>query len=84
MNVEIFHNGRNITEKLKKITIQEGTQRSDVTILKLFYLDGSVDTKVMLPFPLKDNYVILRKRDVKADEWERLLEKSVRAWPRKE
>ena len=56
-------NGQDITGDLVKITIHEGTKNSDVTILKLRYFDGRVDTKVLVPKELEGNHKIIRRRE---------------------
>lgn len=54
-------NGMDITDSLDRIVIQTGTKNSDVTILKLRYLDGSVDTKVLLTHDLRSNHKLVRR-----------------------
>lgn len=57
----IILNGQDITDVLDKLIIHEGTKNSSVTILKLRYLDGSVDTKVLLPHNLHHTHKIIRR-----------------------
>ena len=59
--MKVIVNSREVTDQLDKITIQEGTQNSDALIVKLYYRDGRVDTKVALPFDLHKTHVILRR-----------------------
>jgi hypothetical protein len=59
--VRVILSGRDITDELEEVVIQEGTKRSDVVILKLKYTDGRVDTKVLLPHPLHREYKIIFK-----------------------
>ena len=61
VRMRVILNGRDVADKLSKITIQEGTKRSDVTVLKLFWTNGKVDTKTLMPFPNHNTHVILRR-----------------------
>jgi len=59
--VRAILSGRDITDELEEVVIQEGTKRSDVVILKLKYTDGRVDMKALLPHPLHRKYKIIFK-----------------------
>lgn len=59
--MKVILNGRDITGDLDKLIIHEGTKNSEVTIMKLRYTDGSVDTKVLLPHELHHTHKIIRR-----------------------
>ena len=61
VKMRVIFNGRDITEDLTRITIQEGTKNSDAFILKLWYNNGEIATKVLMPFPNHNTHVILRR-----------------------
>lgn len=61
MKMKVIVNSRDITDEVRKITLQEGTENSDAQILKIFYIDGRVETKVSLPFDLHKTHVILKR-----------------------
>jgi|YelNatPaOPRAMG01_1025707.scaffolds.fasta_scaffold25944_2 hypothetical protein len=57
--VKVILSGKDVTDELREVNIQEGTKRSDVVILKLKYTNGRVDTRVLLPYPLHRRYKII-------------------------
>ena len=59
--MKVILNSSDITDKINKVTIQEGTKNSDALIVKVYYKNGEVDTKVALPFNLRKTHVILRR-----------------------
>ena len=59
--MKVILNSTDITNDIKKLTIQQGTKNSDALIIKIYYKDGIVDTKVAMPFDLYKTHVILRR-----------------------
>ena len=61
--MKVVLNSKEITNQLSKVTIQEGTRNSGAQILKLYYKDGKVETKVSLPFDLHKTHVIVKRHE---------------------
>ena len=59
--MKVILNSHDITDTIEKVVIQEGTQHSEVLIVKIHYLDKKVDTKVSIPIKNYKTHVLVKR-----------------------